>query len=241
MPRNSNRTKQQQEPSAAGHVTIRLYVPELQRGAARPEGFMINQLAIRKALFTPGSTSNLEDCGQDDILFGRGVVVVPLNGQDPKCFLTFSPEKNQDDHSTNASTSGKWPDGIVIIESAILEWQKGTNQRHDFVGQVSIELYTTWPPPKSEYASREDFSGRVVVSTHSDGADPKWFLTFSFGQSSADRKLLTGEVTRKAGISLGTNLPRTSHDAGSAKRKLSHDGIRSELRRSERLTKRPRT
>lgn len=47
----------------------------------------------------PGSTSNLEDYSQDDIQFGRGVVVVPLNGPDANYFLTFSPEKNQNDHA----------------------------------------------------------------------------------------------------------------------------------------------
>lgn len=101
----------------------------------------------------------------------------------------------QDDHSTDVPTSGKWPDGIMITESAVTEWQKRTNRRHDFVGQVSIEFYTTWPPSNSEYASREDFSGRVVLRIHSDGADPKWFLIFSSGQSSTDCKLLTREIT----------------------------------------------
>jgi hypothetical protein len=51
------------------------------------------QVCIRKS-FRLCLTSNLEDCVQVDIHFGRGIVVVLLNGSDPKCFLAFSPEKH---------------------------------------------------------------------------------------------------------------------------------------------------
>jgi hypothetical protein len=103
------------------------------------------------------------------------------------------------------------------------------------------------------------------VSTRSDGADPRCFLTFCSEQSSVNRKphspapgrgnvsharefddapepsmtrdVITQEKTDQTSTSVGKNPPRSFHDAGSAKR----IGIRSELRRSARLTKRART
>lgn len=248
---------------------MRLHVPEFQKGAIWPKEFLVNRVIIRTAFFSPHSSCNLEICKQDDVLFGRGVVLVPLKGEDPKCFLTFSPKVRQDDHGTNVTASGKWSDGIVMIESVVPEWKKGANWRHGFIGRVSIELYKTWPPSDSEYEEREDFFGRIVLSTHSDAADPRCFLTFSSEQSSANGKphspasgrgnvsqaggfddapdpsmtgdVITQETTDQASTSAGQNLSQSCHNAGSVKRKSSHDGIRSELRRSERLTKRART
>jgi hypothetical protein len=152
------------------------------------------------------------------------------------------------------------------------------------------------PPSNSQYEGREDFFGRVVVSTHSDVTDPKCFLTFSSEQSSADCALhspasgyqenpaknakprstrrptsrrrrhrgsvaqaeepmdlngvpepsmtsgaITQEIIDETDTSVRKSLPHRSHDAGPVKRKLSHDGMRSELRRSGRLAKRART
>jgi hypothetical protein len=125
---------------------------------------------------------------QDDILFGRGAVVVPMEGEDPKCFLTFSPKVRQDDHGTNVRASRKQADGIVIFESVVPEREKGANWRHDFTSQISVELYNRWPPLASYYEEREVFFGSIVLSFHSDGVDPKCFLSFSSGLSSADRK-----------------------------------------------------
>ena len=71
MQSNSDGTKQQQEASATGRVAMQLHVPEFQKGAIRLEGFIFNRVTIRKALFTLGSTSNLENYNQDDTLFAR--------------------------------------------------------------------------------------------------------------------------------------------------------------------------
>ncbi len=92
--RSSNRTKQLQEASTEGRVTIQLYNPELQKGTTRPEGCMVNEVAIRKALFRPDFSSHLGDCAQGDILFGRGIVVVDLNGVNLKCLLAFPPKRS---------------------------------------------------------------------------------------------------------------------------------------------------
>ena len=171
-------------------MTIRLHFPEFQKGATLPDKFIVDRVAIRQVLYTPGSTFNPDNGKQDDVYFGRGIVIIPSDGADTKCFLTFSPEKYQDDRSPNSPASGKLPDdGIVIIETAVPEWQTGTNQRHEFVGRVSIKLYKKRPPTHSEYDGREDLFGRVIVTTHSDGADPKCFLTFSSEKSPADRDL----------------------------------------------------
>lgn len=250
-------------------MTIRLHVPDFHKGAIWPEGFMVNRVIILTAFFSPRSPCNLDICNQDDVLFGRGVALVPLKAEDPKCFLTFSPEVLQGDHGTNVHASGKWSDGIVIIESAVPEWKKGANWRHDFIGRVSIELYKAWPPSDSDYEEREDFFGSVVLSIHSDRADPKCFLTCSSEHSSANRKLhspasgpgkdsqawgiddapapsmtsdiITQETADQGSTSAGKNLPRSFHDTGSVKRKLSHDGLHSGLRRSKRLTQRARS
>jgi hypothetical protein len=40
----------------------------------------------------------------------------------------------------------------------------------------------------SGYEEREEFFGRVALSIHLDRVDPKCFLTFSSGLSSADHK-----------------------------------------------------
>jgi hypothetical protein len=183
-------------------------------------------------------------------------VVVNLE-EDPKIFLTFSPKFLQDDHSTNVRASRKWSDGTVTFESVVPEWRKGANWRHDFTGRIYIELHRTWPPLASAYEEREGFFGSVVLNIHSDGADPKCFLTSS-GLSSAARKppsptpgnsaresstsgdTITQETTDQAGLTVVKNLPRSSH-AGTLRRKLSRDGIQSEVRRSERLAKRART
>jgi hypothetical protein len=45
------------------------------------------------------------------------------------------------------------------------------------------------------------------------------------------------QETAEASHSVGKDLPRSSQDARYVKRELSHDGIRAEFRRSERLTK----
>jgi hypothetical protein len=102
------------------------------------------------------------------------------------------------------------------------------------------------------------FLGSIVLSFHSDGVDPKCFLSFSSGLSSADRKphspgsgnnvrepsmttdTFSRETIDQADTSVGKNLPLSSH-ARSLKRQLSHDGIQSKLRRSERLARRART
>jgi hypothetical protein len=164
-----------------------------------------------------------------------------LGGEDPKFFLTFSPKVRQDDHSSKVRASRIRSDGIVIFESAVPEWKKGADWRHDFAGRISIELYKRWPPLASDYEEREDFFGSVVLSFHSDGVDPKCFLTFSSGLSSADRKphspasddvrelsmtidTISRETIDQAGISVGKSILRGSH-AGSVKRTISHDGI----------------
>lgn len=237
---------------------MRFYTPEFQKGATWPKNLLVNQMIIRTA-FSPDIPCSLEIFKQDDILFGRGAVVVPLEGEDPKFFLTFSPKARQDDQGTSVRASRKRSDGIVICESVVPEREKGANWRYGFTGRISIELYKRWPPLASDYEERQDFFGSVALSIHSDGADPKCFLAFSSGQSSADCEpqssapgnaisepsmisdAIVQETTDKVGTPAGKDLPRSSHNAGSVKRKLSQDGIRSELRRSERLTKRART
>jgi hypothetical protein len=130
----------------------------------------------------------------------------------------------------------------VIIESAVPECQMGTNGRHDFVGRVSIERHKTWPPSNSGHEDGEEFFGRAVLSTHSDSADPRCFLTFAFEQSSANRILpspapgrcnvlqagefddapdpsmtgdvITQEITDQTSTSAGKNLPHSCHNAG---------------------------
>jgi hypothetical protein len=213
-------------------------------------------VVIRTAFFSPDIPCSLETLNKDDILFGRGALVVPLQGKDPKFFLTFSPKDYQDDHGTNVRVSRKRSDRIVIFKSIVPERKKGTNWRHGFTGRISIELYKRWPPLASDYEEREDLFGSVVLSIHSDGVDPKCFLTFSSGLSSVDRKphspasgndvrepsMTTDTISREtidqAGTSVRKNLPLSSH-ARPLKRKLSHDGIQ-ELRRSERLARKSR-
>lgn len=159
-------------------------------------------------------------------------MLAPLKGADQKCFLTFSPEKNQVYHSTTALKCGKGPHGVAIIESAVPEWQRGTNRRHEFVGRFFIELFLTWPPSHSEYEDREDFFGRVVVSTHSNGADPKCFLTFSSEQSIADRTLhlpASGYQENSA----KTAKPRSTHRPASKRRR--HRGNVSQAEEPKKL------
>jgi hypothetical protein len=96
---------------------------------------------IIRTAFSPDIPCSLEIFKQDDILFGRGAVVVPIEGEDPKCFLTFFPKAHQDDHGTNVRASRTRADGIVILESVLPEWEKGANWRHGFTSQVSVELY----------------------------------------------------------------------------------------------------
>jgi hypothetical protein len=228
-------------------------------GATWPKILFVNQMIIRTA-FSPDIPCSLEIFEQDDILLGRGAVVVPLEGEDPKSFLTFSPKVRQDDHGTNVRASPKRSDGIVIFESVVPERQKGANWRHGFTGRISIELYKRWPPLASDYEEREDWFGSIALSIHSDGADPKCFLTFASALSSADHNphspapgngvrapsmtsdTITQETTDQAGTSDGKNLPYGLLAVPLTKRKLSHaDGVYSELRRSERLAKRART
>lgn len=237
---------------------MRFHVPEFQKGDTWPTEILVNRVIIRKALFSPDIPCSLEICKQDDILFGRGAVVVRSERVDPKFFLTFSPKVLQHDHGTNVRASRKESEGIVIFESVPPEWKKGANWRHDFTGRISIELYKRWPPLASDYEEREDRFGSIVLNIHSDGVDPKCFLTFSSGRPSAGHKphspapdndvrepsmttdVISQETVYQAGTSIGKNLPRSSH-AGSVKRKLPHDGVQSGLRRSERLGKRART
>ena len=246
---------------------MRFYAPEFQKGAAWPKDFLVNRVVIRTA-FSPDIPCSLEISKQDDILFGRGVMVVPPKGENPSFFLTFSPKVLRDVRGANVPASGKQADGIVVFESLVPEWIKGVNGRHSFKGRLSIELYKRWPPLASSYEEREEFFGSVALSIHLHGVDPKCFITFSSEQSTANCKLhsppcgrgkvsqagqfddplgpsmTSGAVTQKtaeASHSVGKDLPRSSQDARSVKHKLSHDGIRAELRRSERLTKRART
>jgi hypothetical protein len=237
---------------------MRFHVPEFKKGDTWPTEFLVNRVVIRKALFSPDIPCSLEIGKQDNILFGRGAIVVLSEREDPKFFLTFSPKVLQDDHGTNVRASRKRSDGIVIFESVLPEWKKGANWRHDFTGRISIELYKRWPPLASDYEERGDHFGSIVLSVHSGGVDPKCFLSFSSGVSLADHKphslelgngvrepsmtsdTISQETVDQASTSVGKNLPRSSY-AGSVKRKPSHDGIQSELRRSERLAKRART
>lgn len=149
-------------------------------------------------------------------------------------------------NSANIFTYGKRPDGIVIIESAVPECQMGTNGRHDFVGRVSIERYKSWPPYLG-HEGQEELFGRIVLSTHSDSADPRFFFTFASEQSSVNRKLpspasgrcdvsqvgefdgapdpsmtgdvITQETTDQTSTSAGKNLPHSCHNAGAVRRK----------------------
>ncbi|GFF95340.1 hypothetical protein IFM47457_10306 [Aspergillus lentulus] len=125
------------------------------------------------------------------------------------------------------------------------------------------------PSSISGHGGQEEFFGRVVLSTHLDSADPRFFLTFAAEQSSANRKLpspasgrcnasqvgefddapdppmagdvITQETTDQTSTSVWKNLPHSCHNDGAVKRKSSHDGVHSEPRRSERPTKRART
>jgi hypothetical protein len=78
-------------------------------------------VVIRKALFSPDIPCSLEIGKQDDILFGRGAMVVLSEREDPKFFLTFSPKVLQDDHGTNIRASRKRSDRIVVFESVLPE------------------------------------------------------------------------------------------------------------------------
>ncbi|GLI74854.1 hypothetical protein PoHVEF18_003102 [Penicillium ochrochloron] len=252
LPSNSNRPKRIQGQSDEGRVTMRFYAPDFQKGATLPTNLLVNEVIIRTA-FSPDIPCSLEIFTQDDILFGQGAVVVSSEGEDPKCFLTFSPKARQDDHGTNFRASRKKADGIVIFESVVPQRERGANWRHDFTGQVSVELYKRWPPLASDYEKQEVFFGSITLFIHSDGVDPKCFVTFSSGLSSADRKThspagnvirepsmttdtFSRETADQADTSVGKNLQLSPH-ARSLKRQLPHDGIQSEPRQSERLAK----
>lgn len=168
-------------------MTILLHVSNLRKGVVRPYKVVVGGLAIRQVLDPPGLTSIREDCKYEDF-YGRGAMDISWDEANPKCFLAFSPKKPSDCFSSNWPAFGKWPDdGIVIVRSAVREWQ-GVNRRQEFVGRVSVKFFKTWPPPSpSEYDDREDLFGRIVVTTHLDGADPKCFLAFHSEMSKADR------------------------------------------------------
>lgn len=182
-------------------------------------------------------------------------MVASLEGKSPRFFVIFSPRVHQNDHGTHVCASRKQSEGIVIIESAGPQRKKGANWWHDFTGRVSIELYRRWPPLASDYEEREDF-GHVVLSVHSDNADPKFFLSFSSELSSANHNphshtpskgasalsiagdTITQEPTERAGTS-GDNLPLNSH-VECVKRKFFSDGFQFQPRRSKRLAKKAR-
>jgi hypothetical protein len=63
-----------------------------------------------------------------------------------------------------------------------------------------------------------------------------------FEPSSVTRDAIPQETIDQTNTSVGKDLPCSSYDVGVTKRKLLHvEGVSSELRRSERLTKRART
>lgn len=59
---------------------------------------ILSQVVIRTAIFPLFIPCSLEIFKQDDILFGRGTVVVSLEGEDLKSLLTFLPKVRLDDH-----------------------------------------------------------------------------------------------------------------------------------------------
>lgn len=105
---------------------MRFYAPEFRKGVTWLKGFLVNRVIIRTA-FSLDIPYNLEIFKQDDILFGRGAVVVALEGEDPKFLLTFLPKVRQDGHGTNVRASRNRSDGIVIFESVVPERKKGAN------------------------------------------------------------------------------------------------------------------
>lgn len=235
---------------------MRFYAPGIQKGATWPKNFVVNQVIIRTA-FSPDIPCSFETFKQDDTLSGRGAVVVSWEGEELKSFLTFSPEIRQVDNGTNTRASRKRSDGDLIFESVVPDREKGANCRHGFTGQFSIELYDRWPPLASDYEVREEWFGSIALTIHSDGVDPKCFLTFSSTPSTAGHKphlpthsngvhelSLTGDTIIQenagpAGTSVGKNLPLGSH-MGSLKRESSHDDDQYKLRRSERLSRKAR-
>ncbi|KAI2791733.1 hypothetical protein POX_c04609 [Penicillium oxalicum] len=253
LPSHTNRSAPLQGRNDEGRVTMRFHVPGFQRGLKKPMEFLVNQVIIRTAFFPLEIPCSLETFRQDDILFGRGAAVISLEGKSPRFFVTFSPRVHQNDYGTQVRASRKQSEGIVIIESAGPQRKKGANWWHGFTGRVSIELYRRWPPLASDYEEREDFFGPVVLSVHSDNVDPKFFLSFSSGLSSADHNphspapgqgvsapsmasdTITQETTEQAGTSVD-NLPLSSHVA-CVKRKFLSDGFQFQPRRSKRLAK----
>lgn len=257
---NSNTSNQLQRRSEGGRVTMRFHVPGFQKGATWPGEFLINRVVIRKAFFSPDIPCSLETLNEDDILFGRGAVVVPLEGEDPKSFLAFSPRVRQDDHDTNIRASRERSNGIVMIESGVSERKKGANWRHSFTGRFSIELYKSWPPLASNYEERTDWFGIIALSIHSDGVDPKCFLAFDSASSSVDQnpqlpapgdsvpahsttsETISREKKDQSFTSDGKDLPCGPLAVPFMKRRLSHaGGVYSEPRRSKRLARRART
>jgi hypothetical protein len=260
LPNDSNGPNQPQRRSEGGRVTMRFHIPGFQKGAAWPGEFLIDRVVIRTAFFSPDIPCSLQTLDEDDILFGRGaVVVVPLQGEDSKSFLAFSTKVRSDDHSTNIRASQERSNGIVIFESGVPEQGKGANWRHSFTGRLSIEIHETWPPLASNYEEREVWFGNIAMNLHSDGVDPKCFLTFAPALSSAAHnphlpapapgdsvpthsrtsKTIFQERTDQTFTSDGKNLLCDHLAVPVIKRRLSHaDGDYSEPRRSKRLARR---
>jgi hypothetical protein len=219
-------------------------------------------VVIRTAFFSPDIPCSLATLDGDDILFGRGAVVVPLEGGHPESFLTFSTKVRQDDHGTYIHASQERSNGIVIFESDVPEREKGANWRYSFTGRLSIELHKRWPPLASNYEEREDWFGNIALNIHSDGVDPKCFLTFAPALASAGHnphlpapapgnsvpahsttsKTISLERTDQTFTSDGKNLPCGPLAVPLMKRRLSHaDRVYSENGHEGRLSRRLHT
>jgi hypothetical protein len=262
LPTNSNGSNQPQRRNEGGRVTMRFHVPGFQKGATWPREFLINRVVIRTAFLSPDIPCSLATLDGDDILFGRGAVVVPLEGGHPESFLTFSTKVRQDDHGTYIRASQERSNGIVIFESGVPEREKGANWRYSFTGRLSIELHKRWPPLASNYEEREDWFGNIALNIHSDGVDPKCFLTFAPALASAGHnphlpapapgnsvpaysttsKTISLERTDQSFTSDGKNLPCGPLAVPLMKRRLSHaDRVYSENGHEGRLSRRLHT
>lgn len=262
LPTNLNGSNQPQRRSEGGRVTMRFHVPGFQKRATWPGEFLINQVVIRTAFFSPDIPCSLETRNEDDVLYGRGAVVVPLEGEVSKTFLTFSTQGRQDDHGTNIRASRGRSNGIVIFESGVPERENGANWRHGFTGLLSIELHKRWPPLASNYEEREDWFGNIALNIHSDGVDPKCFLTFapalvsaghnphlpapapgnSVPAHSTTSKTISLERTDQTFTSDGKNLPCGPLAVPLMKRRLSHaNQVYSENGHEGRLSRRLHT
>jgi hypothetical protein len=215
-------------------------------------------VVIRTA-YSPDIPCSLENLAEDDIFFGRGAVVNSLEREDSKSFLTFSTEVRQDDHGPNIRASQELSNGIVIFESGAPERKKGVNWRHSFTGRLSIELHKRWPPLASNYEERGDWFGTIALNIHSDGVDPKCFLTFASALSSEGHnphssapapsdnvpahltisKTVTGERTDQTFTADAKDPPCSPIAVPLTKRSFSHaDDVYFEPRRSKRLARR---